>query len=375
MYKLMMRLVLCLLLASAGLELGAQGSVTLPPSGNNMKSVVKQQIGLAWVKIAYSSPDVAEREGKIWGELVPYGTTDFQSQGFGTATEGPWRAGANENTVISFSHDVLVEGKKLAAGTYGLHLIPKEEGPWTLIFSNNSTQWGSYFYQKEEDALRVEVSPKEAPYAEYLRYDFPIRKLDHAVASLFWENLEVPFEIRVENVADQYISEMRKELQSTAGFSWMGYRNAANYCLQQGKNLDEALQWAELAVDHPFIGNKNFSTLQTKTNLLYALERNPAAEATLLETLELGTPMQVYQYGSSMAQQDKPERAMKIFQFAAEKNPNTWLSHAGMAAGYRINKEGAKALEHYKKALEDAPAQWKASLEARIKQVQGEQGK
>ena len=368
-------MVLCLFVCSTGMELNAQGSVTTPPSGNNMKSVIKQQIGLAWVKIEYSSPDVSGREGKIWGELVPYGTTNFQAQGFGTATEGPWRAGANENTVISFSKDVLVQGEPLSAGTYGLHLIPKENEAWTLIFSNNSTQWGSYFYDQEEDALRVEVRPEEAPFSEYLRFDFPERKLDRAVAALYWDSLKIPFEISVDKVADQYISQMRKELQSTAGFSWMGYRNAANYSLQQGKNLDEALQWAEIAVDHPFIGDKNFSTMQTKTNLLYALERSPAAEATLMETLELGNPMQVYQYGSAMIQQEQPEIAMKIFNFAAERNPDTWLSHAGLAAGYRVHQETSKALKHYKKALESAPDQWKASLEARIKQVEEEQGK
>ena len=152
-------------------------------------------------------------------------------------------------------------------------MIPTEEGPWTLIFSNNSTQWGSYFYDKAEDALRVEVETQEAPFSEYLRYDFPVRKLDEAVAAMYWENLQVPFRIQVENVADDYIGQMRKELQSTAGFTWMGYRNAANYCLQQGKNLEEAMQWAEIAVSHPFVGDKNFNTLQTKTELLYALEK------------------------------------------------------------------------------------------------------
>lgn len=357
------------------LGISAQNGVTLPPSGSNMKSVIKQQVGLAWVKISYGSPDVAGREGKIWGQLVPYGTTDFVAQGFGTATEGPWRAGANENTTISFSHDVLVEGEKLVAGTYGLHIIPAEEGPWTLIFSHNSTQWGSYFYTEDEDALRVEVETREAPFSEYLRFDFPVRKLDEAVAALYWENLQVPFRIQVENVADQYIAQMRKDLQSTAGFTWMGYRGAAAYCLQQGKNLEEALQWAEIALSHPFIGDKNFNTLQTKTELLYALENKEAAEESLMETLAEGTPMQVYQYGSGQAQQEKTEKAVKIFEFAAERDPDTWLSHAGLAAGYRIQGEKAKAIKHYKAAMKTAPDQWKSSLEARIKQVEEAEGR
>ena len=100
-------------------------SITLPPSGSNQKSEVTQYIGaLAKVTIAYSSPDVTsptgdDRTGQIWGQVVPYGLNNL---GFGPATAAPWRAGANENTTITFSHDMLVEGKPIAAGTYGLHM-------------------------------------------------------------------------------------------------------------------------------------------------------------------------------------------------------------------------------------------------------------
>ena len=348
----------------------AQGSVTLPPSGNNMKSTVIQQLGLAKVKITYNSPDVAGREGQIWGQLVPYGTTDFVAQGFGTATAGPWRAGSNENTTIHFSHDVEVEGKKLAAGTYGLHMIPKEEGAWTLIFSNNHTQWGSYFYDEKEDALRVEVSPEEAPFREYLSYDFDERKTDQATIALRWEKLRVPFSVKVPNMTDLYLANMRRELQSTAGFSWVGFQAAANYCVQQNTNLEEALEWADAAVSRPFIGTKNFGTLQTKAQVLTALNRMDEATEVMHEAMDMGTDMQIYQMGAGLIQQNKNEEAMKVFQTAAKKFPDTWLSHAGLAAGHRVNGDAKTALKHYKIAHEKAPAQWKQGLEARIKQLE-----
>lgn len=122
-------------------------SVTLPPSGGNQKSSIIQHIGLVEVRIDYSSPDVTsptgqDRRGKIWGQLVPYGLTNL---GFGSGAPSPRRAGANENTVFTVSHDVLIEGQQLAAGNYGLHMIA-EEGDWRVVFSNNSTSWGSFFY-------------------------------------------------------------------------------------------------------------------------------------------------------------------------------------------------------------------------------------
>jgi Protein of unknown function (DUF2911). len=108
--------------------------MTLPPNGNNQKSEVSQYLGLVKVTIVYSSPDVAGRE--IWGKIVPYGLTEQNPL--------PWRAGANENTTISFSHDVDVEGKPIKAGTYGLHMIPGQE-EWTIIFSNNIVGMGKFF--------------------------------------------------------------------------------------------------------------------------------------------------------------------------------------------------------------------------------------
>jgi hypothetical protein len=80
----------------------AQG-LSIAPDGGNKKASVNEIIGITNVTIHYDRPGVKGREGKIWGGLVPYGFTD---QGFGTSRAAPWRAGANENTTISFSTDV-----------------------------------------------------------------------------------------------------------------------------------------------------------------------------------------------------------------------------------------------------------------------------
>ena len=111
--------------------------LSLPPGGGNQKSVTTQYIGaLVYVTVTYNSPDVTspqgeDRTGKIWGQLVPHGMNNL---GFGSAKESPWRAGANENTTIQFSHDVEVQGQPIKAGTYGFHIITQETGDWTIIF-------------------------------------------------------------------------------------------------------------------------------------------------------------------------------------------------------------------------------------------------
>src|SRR5213595_1875162 len=121
----------------------AQNDLNLPDV--SQAAEVKQRIALTDITINYHRPLVNGR--KIWGALVPYGKV--------------WRAGANENTTIAFSDPVSVEGQPLPKGTYGLHMIPNEN-EWTIIFSKNSTSWGSFTYDQKEDALRVKVKPQAA---------------------------------------------------------------------------------------------------------------------------------------------------------------------------------------------------------------------
>ena len=138
--------------------------------------MVTQRIGITDITINYHRPLIKGR--KVWGGLVPYGQ--------------PWRAGANENTTISFSDPVTIEGQPLAAGTYGLHMIPTETD-WTIAFSKTNTAWGSFTYDKAEDALRVTVKPAASDFHEALTYDFDDLGPDSTVVTLRWEKLAVPF--------------------------------------------------------------------------------------------------------------------------------------------------------------------------------------
>ena len=159
----------------------------------SLKAGVMQRLGVETdITIEYSRPGVKGRT--IWGDLVPYGMAEGNEYSEGKPY--PWRAGANENTTIEFSKDVIVEGNKLAAGKYGIHMIPGKD-EWTIIFSKNSSGWGSFGYNQEEDALRIKVTPKEAPHQEWLRYGFDNLEGTSATAFLHWERVKVPFKIEV----------------------------------------------------------------------------------------------------------------------------------------------------------------------------------
>ena len=118
----------------------------MPPDGGNKKAMVGERIGITDVTIHYDRPGVKGREGKIWGQLVHTGYADL---GFGTSKAAPWRAGANENTTIEFSTDVMIEGQTLPAGKYGF-FIAYDPNECTLIFSKNTTSWGSFFYKTQK---------------------------------------------------------------------------------------------------------------------------------------------------------------------------------------------------------------------------------
>ena len=320
---------------------------------------MSQWIGLVKVNVTYNSPDVTgpngqDRTGKIWGELVPYGFTNI---GFGTCGDNcPWRAGANENTVFTVSHDVMIEGKRLKAGSYGLHMVPGKKA-WTVIFSKNTTSWGSYFYDQKEDALRVKVSAAKAPYAHWLTYEFTDRQKKQATVALRWENLQIPMTIKVDKYDQLYVNQIRDELRSNAGFNYQNWQQAANFCLQNKVNLKEGLTWAQQAVNGRFVGQENFSTLRTLADLQEANGMKKKARATLDKALAHATttPLQIHQYGRTLLARKEKKRAVEVFEFNNKRNGDTWPVHVGLARGYSAVGKLKTALKHAEKAVKQAP--------------------
>ena len=365
-------------IASAGALTGAlfaqYPGLTLPPSGKNQKAMVTQFIGPVRVSIQYSSPavhgtDGKDRRGQIWGKLVPYGMAD--SNGFGNGKPFPWRAGANENTVFEVSDDVEIEGKTLPAGRYGLLMIPGED-EWTIVFSKNSSSWGSFFYDPADDALRVTVKPHKNDYREWLTYEFTERKPAETTAELQWEDLAVPIGIKVNNIDDIYVTRLHRELGSVPGFSYEGYMAAAQYCLNSNTHLEDGLKWADDAIGRPFIGQENFNSLSTKALILAKMGKQDEAMALMRTAIHHPTarPTDIHQYARQLLAQKKTAEAVEVFKYNAEKNGDAWPVHVGLMRAYAATGDNTKALEQAKIALGQAPDPLnKKSLEDAVRKL------
>lgn len=363
----------CLTLAAASPAI-SQG-LTLPPSGDNQHSEVRQQIGLVNVEISYNSPNVhapdgTDRKGKIWGELVPYGMTNL---GFGSCGgQCPWRGGANENTTFTVDHDVRVQGQPLPAGTYGLHFIPGKE-EWTIIFSKNSTAWGSYFYDAKDDALRVTAKPVEGAYREFLTYEFVDRQGASATVELGWENLALPWKIEVPNADQLYVDNIRRELQNAQGFTWQNWVEAANFCLNRKINLAEGLVWAQTAVNGSFGGQANFTTLSTLAALQAANGKTSESGKTLDEAINHPTASasDIHTAGRQLLASKQTALGIKVLETNGKRFPGVWptgvsLGRASAAAGKKDD-----AIKHFNAAMKYAPDEAaKKNLEGLIAKVE-----
>lgn len=343
MKKIIVLFSICLFIANAW----SQGSLTTLPSGGNKKASISEQVGLTQVTIHYDRPGVKGREGKIWGQLVYKGFSDL---GFGSSKSSPWRAGANENTTIEFSRDVTIEGKPLPAGKYGLFMA-YDPLQTILIFSKNSGSWGSYYYNEQEDALRVSIKPIVLDKSvEWLKYEFTDETETGATVALMWEQLAIPFRIETNYVQDQ-LNVFRQELRTEKGFEWQGWQQAASWCLQHNVNLEQALLWADSATAKTFGGNEQFSTWSTKAQLLEKLNRATEAAEIMKKALPLAGMNDMHMYGRTLLQQKKVIEAIEVFKANYKKYPTEFTTMMGMARGLSAQGNYKEALKYVQQAL------------------------
>jgi hypothetical protein len=359
-----------LLLIGVNVRAQELSEVSLPPDGMNQKAEVSQWIGLVKVTIAYHSPNVhgpagRDRTGHIWGELVKYGLFD---DGFGPSKAAPWRAGANETTTVSFSHDVKIGGRDVRAGTYGLFLELQPSGPWTWILSTQ-IGWGAYQYDPKYDVIRIVATPEPAPYTEFLTYGFDDRRLESTVAFLQWEKQRVAFKIDVPNSLQLYVDQMRKDLLGWPGFNYQNWQNAAQFCADNKVNLDEALVWADKAIDEPFRnaaqGRRDFSTLKTKSAVLRALGRETEADSLMDEAIVMpdASVIGIHQYGQSLLAARRKDKAMTIFRLNRQRHPeDTFVTYVGLARGYTAMGDTKNAIANWEIAIRNIPESQKVNL-------------
>lgn len=331
-------------------EVSAQNVTT--PRAVSPAAEFKQTIGISTVSINYSRPRVTfrgqDRSGNIWGTQVPWG---FQATTFVDGSNIPWRAGANENTVITFSDDVKIEGKDLAAGSYGLHMAIFEDGKATVIFSNNTSSWGSFYYKEAEDALRVDVQAMDIDHTEVLTYDAINMDNTSATIALKWEKKAIPFKVTYD-VHEIVLANFRDELRSIPGFGWLGLNQAAQYCVQNNINLEEGLQWAELSIAN----TQNFNNMSTKSQLLGLLGRNDESQKLMDESVAIANVGQLNFLGYQMLGQQKYDKAIEYFALNAKRNPKNANCFDSLGEAYKTKGDNKNAIKHLKKSLSLNPA-------------------
>ncbi len=336
--------------ALAILPAAAQSFITSTPRASQ-RAVAIERVALTDITVTYHRPLVGGR--KIWDAIVPYGKV--------------WRAGANENTTIEFSDPVTVEDHALAKGVYGLHMIPTADS-WTVVFSKNSTSWGSFTYKQDEDALRVTVQPRPSEFHEALAYDFDDVKPDSAVVTLRWEKVAVPFRVAV--AKEVTVQNLRNQLRNLAQYNWQGWQEAAEYCLQAKVNLEEALQWSDSSIKL----EERFDNLIVKAGILKALNRAGDADTATSRALELGNAFQVYFYGRQLQTEKHKAEAVAIYRTVAKRFPEHWLGHIAQARVYAADGDFSKAIQEVKAAqAAGVPDQQKPNIETIIKRLENKE--
>jgi tetratricopeptide (TPR) repeat protein len=307
----------------------------------SQKAKVYQQVGVTDIAIVYHRPLVKGRQ--VFGKMVPYGKV--------------WRTGANENTVIKFSTDVTINGQELKAGKYGFHAIPNSNS-WTLIFSKDNTSWGSYFYNQESDALRVNVTPKTTTHHELLTYDFTEVTSNSATVNLMWDKTIVSFNVKVKT-NDLAIVSLKKQINSLPFWGWTGLYNAANYTLTNNTHLEDGLIWINRSVQN----NRNFTNLMLKSQILEKLNRASEAKPLVSEAFSMGTIRQINRYAYGKFQAKDNAAGIAALKHNIKNSPKNYQSYTAMAWGYTNAGNKKEATKMYKKALKMAPKDKHANIE------------
>ncbi len=219
-----------------------------------------------------------------------------------------------------------------------------------IIFSKNSTSWGSFSYDEKEDALRVSVKPHVAEAFEVLTYVFDDVKPDSAEATLRWEKLAVPFRISVD-VKAVVLKSIKNELRSVGGFTWGGYDEAAQWCLDNNYELEQALKWGDTSIQN----EERFENLETKSRILDTLGRKEESAKVLSKAFDKATAIQLYSYARGLQRSGNAKRAFELYPQVPKKDANHWISHLALARISSNTGDFPTAAKEMTQAISGAP--------------------
>jgi Protein of unknown function (DUF2911) len=319
--------MLVALAAVSTLDLAAQAPPLVTPK-QSPRASVGQTVGLTEVTITYDRPAVDGRE--IWGKLVPF--------------DSVWRAGANENTVITFSSPVTVGGQDVPAGRYGLHMIPTAR-EWTVILSRQANAWGSFSYDPKEDLIRVTATPVPSEPQERLVYTLDTPGADSVIATLRWEKLAVPFTIKV-NSTQVVVDSLRQQLRGLQRFFWQPWSQAAAWCNANDVNLAEAADWAQRSIAI----QENFTNLRVKAALQEKQGDAAGAEALRRRSFQVATEGDMNTYGYQLLGAGQTDSAIAVFRKNAKDYPKSWNTYDSLGEALAKKGDKKRAIEAYTKA-------------------------
>ncbi len=203
------------------LQVNAQG-LKMPQASS--AQTITQEFGLGNINLTYSRPNVKGRKIFGVGTLQPYGEV--------------WRTGANQATVIKFSDDVTIEGKKLPAGEYGLFSIPGKD-EWTIIINKTAKQWGAYEYKQADDVVRFTVKPSAVKdLVETFTMQFTNVKPTTCDLTFMWEHTSVTMHLTTD-VDTRVMANIDEAMKGEK----KPYFAAAQYYYENNKDLGKALTW------------------------------------------------------------------------------------------------------------------------------------
>jgi tetratricopeptide (TPR) repeat protein len=323
--------IICLII---GNQLFAQfHTLNIPQASNYVQET--QRLGITDITITYHSP--ATRGRDVWNNpgIIPQNGDPIA-----------WRAGANMNTTIAFSTDVIIEGEPLEAGTYGFHIIPRD-GKYELLFAHASHQWGSYYLDTEADvSLKALVDADTVSFSEKLDYEFSEWQEGQVTISLEWGNRRIPFQVAVD-LNETVVNSFRSELRGLNTYRWEAWNDAARWCLNHDTNLEEALSWADRSINggyNGFASNKNANNLQTKAELLAKLDRQQELDLTIQEAIELNMDeFQTNYFSIFLLRSEKYQQAQSMLVSALKRHEDVWFLYLnkGLSDYFLGNKKSA----------------------------------
>jgi tetratricopeptide (TPR) repeat protein len=245
-----------------------------------------------------------------------------------------------------------------------LHTVPDKD-QWTIIFSKNSTSWGSFSYDEKEDALRVSAKPHAAEAFEVLTYVFDDVKPDSALATLRWEKLAVPFRVSVD-VKAVVLKSVKNELRNVGGFTWAGYDEAAQWCLDNNYELEQALKWEDTSIQN----EERFENWESKSRILDAMGRKEDAAKALSTALDKASAIQLYVYARGLQRSGNTKRAFELYPQVPKKDANHWISHLALARISSNKGDFPAATKEMTQAISGAPEANKPFLEPLLKRLE-----